>query len=154
MSRSPLLPAGDLRWATRAIALAVVVAGLLTSGCGNSDHSAATASTRRNSAPCKLDRAQRRAVALALADIRRLRRIQAPVETFSQRGAPNQDAVTGKFLVDVGSAHLPLNVFSHLLHLAKAAVTLCGGCSQALEADEPFLGNRPGTVHTKNGRCG
>jgi hypothetical protein len=134
---------------------ALVVLGLVAAGCGNGGHPAATstASTQRSSAPCKLDRAQRRAVARALADIRRLRRIQAPVQTFSQRGAPHQDEVTGEFLVDAGSAHLPLNVFSRLIHLAKAAVTLCGACSQALEADEPFLGNRPGTTHMQEGRC-
>jgi hypothetical protein len=138
------------------LAVALLVLGLAAAGCGHSGgHAAATAtaSTPRSSAPCKLDGAQRRAVARALADIRRLRRIQAPVQTFSQGGAPNQDQVTGTFLVDLGSTHLPLNVYSHLLHLAKAAVSLCGACSQALEADEPFLGNRPGTVHMQKGSC-
>jgi hypothetical protein len=62
--------------------------------------------------------------------------------------------VTGRFLLDLGSTHLPLNVFAHLLHLAKAAVSLCGDCSQGLEADEPVLGNRAGTVHVQKGRCG
>ena len=56
--------------------------------------------------------------------------------------------VTGKLLLDLGSANLPLNVFSDLLHRAKAAVRLCGDCSQGLETEEPFLGNR---VHK---RCG
>jgi hypothetical protein len=118
---------------------------LVTAGCSNSGgHPAAigTASTPRSSAPCKLDRAQRRTVARALADIRRLRRIQAPMHTFSQHGAPTQNAVTGKLMLDLGSANLPPNVFAHLLHLAKTAVSLCGDCSQGLEADEPFLGNR------------
>jgi hypothetical protein len=81
-------------------------------------------------------------VALALADIRRLRRIQAPVQTFSQRGAPHQEVMTGKFELDLGSSHLPPDVFAHLLHLAKTAVDLCGDCSNALEAEEPVLGNR------------
>jgi hypothetical protein len=63
------------------------------------------------------------------------------VQTFSQHGARNQEVVTGKFELDLGSTHLPLNVFTHLLHLAKTAVSLCGDCSQGLEADEPF--NRP-----------
>jgi hypothetical protein len=118
---------------------------LVAAGCGNGGgHPAATAtaSTPRSSAPCKLDRAQRRTVARALADVRRLRRIQASMQTFSQHGAPTQNAVTGKFLLDVGSTNLPPNVFAHLLHLAKAAVSLCGDCSQGLEADEPFLGSR------------
>ena len=70
------------------------------------------------------------------------------MQTFSQHGAPSQNAVTGKLMLDLGSAKLPLNVFAHLLHLAKAAVRLCGDCLQGLEAEEPFLGNR---VHK---RCG
>jgi len=61
---------------------------------------------------------------------------------FSQDGAPTQNAVTGKLMLDLGSAKLPLNVYARLLHLAKAAVNLCGGCSVGLEGDEPFLGNR------------
>jgi len=64
------------------------------------------------------------------------------MQTFSQRGAPGQNAVTGKLMLDLGSANLPLNVYSHLLHLGKAAVRLCGDCSVGLEGDEPFLGNR------------
>jgi len=123
---------------------------LVAAGCGNSGgHSAATAAvtTPRTPAPCKLDGAQRRTVARALADIRRLRRIQAPMQTFSQRGAPNQEVMTGEFEMDLGSTHLPLNVFAHLLHLAKTAASLCGDCGQALEAEEPVLGNRPGTTH-------
>jgi hypothetical protein len=157
MSRFPRPAAGDLPSATGALALAVAALGLLAAGCGSSGgHLAATATARtpRSSAPCKLDRAQRRTVARALADIRRLRRIQAPMHTFSQHGAPTQNVVTGRFLLDLGSTHLPLNVFAYLLHLAKAAVRLCGDCSQGLEADEPFLGNRAGTVHVQEGRCG
>ncbi len=68
------------------------------------------------------------------------------MQTFSQHGAPTQNAVTGKFLVDLGSAKLPLNVFAHLLHLAKAAVRLCGDCSVGLEGEEPFLGNQGGDL--------
>src|SRR5919201_3226096 len=75
------------------------------------------------------------------------RQSPAPMQTFSQHGAPNQEVVTGKFELDLGSTHLPLNTFSHLLHLAKTAVSLCGDCGQALEAEEPVLGNRPGTTH-------
>jgi hypothetical protein len=130
-----------------ALALAGTVfgLGLAAAGCSdNGEHRAATATigTTRNSAACKLDRAQRRTVARSLADIRRLRRIEASMQTFSQHGAPRQDAVTGKFMLDLGSTKLPLDVFSHLLHLAKTAVALCGDCSQGLEAEEPFLGNR------------
>ena len=157
MSRLPVPAACDARSATWALALAVAVLGLVAAGCGNSGgHPAATAtvSTPRSSAPCKLDRAQRHTVARALVDIRRLRRIQEPMQHFSQRGAPNQEVVTGKFLLDLGSTHLPLNVFSHLLHLAKTAASLCGACGQALEADEPFLGDRAGTAHAQEGRCG
>ena len=132
--------------------LAVAAAGLamVAAGCGDSGgHAAVTAAgTSSSLAPCKLDKAQRRTVALALADIRRLRRIQEPVQRFSQRGAPNQEVMTGKFEMDLGSSHLPPDVFAHLLHLAKTAVNLCGDCSNALEAEEPVLGNRG------EGRCG
>ena len=145
MSGFPLPAAGDPRSGTGALALVVAVLALVAAGCSHSGgHPAAiaTAGKPRSSAPCKLDGAQRRAVARALADIRHLRRIQAPMHTFSQRGAPTQNAVTGKLMLDLGSANLPLNVYGHLLHLAKAAVSLCGDCSVGLEADEPFLGNR------------
>ena len=145
MSGFPFPAAAEPQSATGALVLAVAVLGLVAAGCSNGGgHPAAiaTASTPKRSAPCKLDRAQRRAVARALADIRRLRRIQAPMQTFSQHGAPTQNAVTGKLMLDLGSAKLPLNVFAHLLHLGKAAVSLCGDCSVGLEGDEPVLGNR------------
>lgn len=133
--------------AAGALALAVAVLALLAAGCGNGGgHAAATttatAGTPSSLAPCKLDRAQHRTVARARTDIRRLRRIQAPMQTFSQHGAPTQDVMTGKFLVDLGSVHLPPNVYAHLLHRARTAVDLCGDCSNALEAAEPFFGNR------------
>jgi hypothetical protein len=123
---------------------AIAVLAFVAAGCSSGGHSVAraTASTPRGPMPCKLNASQRRAVALALADIRRLRRIQAPVQTFSQRGAPNQNEVTGKLMLDLGSAKLPLNVYARLLHLGKAAVTLCGDCSVGLEGAEPVLGNR------------
>ena len=122
----------------RALAIAIAALALASAGCGNGGgHPAATPA-----APCKLDAAQLRAVALARADIRRLRRIEEPMKTYSERGAPNQDVVTGQFMVDLGSTKLPLDVFSRLLHQAKAAVRLCGDCSRGLEAEEPFLGTR------------
>jgi hypothetical protein len=127
---------------TGPLALIVAVLALVAAGCGKSGgHSAVTAAagTTTTLEPCKLDHAQRRTVARALADIRRLRRIQAPVQTFSQRGAPGQDVMTGKFEIDLGSSHLPPALFTHLLHLAKTAVNLCGACSNALEAEEPVL---------------
>jgi len=143
MSQFPSPAAGAS--AAGAVALAVAVLGLVAAGCSNGGgHPAATAkaSTPRSLAPCKLDRAQRRAVARALADIRRLRRIQAPMQTFSQHGAPGQNALTGKLMLDLGSANLPLNVFARLLHLGKTAVSLCGDCSVGLEGEEPVLGNQ------------
>jgi hypothetical protein len=125
----------------------LLVASLVwaAAGCGHGGaHSAATTapSTQRSAAACKLDSAQRRGVARALADIRRLRRIEAPVQTFSARGAPNENVLTGKLLLDLGSAHLPLTVYTRLLHEAKAAVRLCGDCSTGLEGAEPVLGTR------------
>lgn len=145
MWRFPLPGAVVRASVTGALALAVAVLALVAAGCssGGGHHAAtATASTPSRPAACKLNRAQRRTVARAMADIRRLRRIQAPVRTFSQHGAPNQEEMTGKFLLDAGSTNLPLNVFSHLIHLAKVAVNLCGDCDGALETSEPFLGNR------------
>jgi hypothetical protein len=128
--------------------LLVAVLALAAAGCGNGgSHSAATA-TQGRTAACKLSSAQRRGIARAQADIRRLRRIEAPVHTFSQRGAPNENLVTGKLLLDLGSAHLPLNVYARLLHEAKGAVRLCGDCSTGLEGAEPVLGTRA------HGRCG
>jgi len=137
--------------AATASGLAVAALALAAAGCGDrGGHAAATATVAkpRSSAPCKLDRAQRRGLARALADIRRLRRIEAPVQTFSERGAPSENVVTGRFLLDAGSAHLPLNIYARLIHEAKAAVRLCGDCSVGLEAAEPVLGTR---AHS---RCG
>jgi hypothetical protein len=132
---------GMLRFLLPATAPAVAALALVAAGCSyNGGQRAST--TAKSSAPCKLDKAQLRTVALARADIRRLRRIQAPVQSFSQRGAPGQEALTGKFLLDLGSTKLPLNVFSHLLHQAKAATSLCGDCGSGLETEEPVLGNR------------
>lgn len=125
--------------------LLVAILALAAAGCGHSgSHPAATAGagSRTGPAACKLNRAQRRGVARALADIRRLRRIEAPVQTFSDRGAPNENVVTGELLLDLGSAHLPLTVYARLLHEAKAAVRLCGDCSTGLEGAEPVLGTR------------
>lgn len=62
--------------------------------------------------------------------------------------------LTGKFEVDLGSSHLPLNEFSRLLHLAKTATSLCGACGLALESEEPVLGDRAGTAHMQEGACG
>ena len=145
MSRFALPAGSDPPWAAGALTLAIAVLALAAAGCNSSGgHPAATATagTARSSAPCTLGSAQRRAIARSLADIRRLRRIQSPVQTFSQHGAPNENTVTGRFLLDLGSAKLPVNVRSHLIHLAKTAADLCGDCLQGLEASEPFLTNR------------
>jgi len=132
------------------LALAVAALALAASGCNSGGGHPATnavAGPTGRSAPCKLGKAQHRAIARSLADIRRLRRIQAPLQTFSQHGAPAENTVTGAFLVDLGCARLPLAVRSHLIHLAKTAADLCGDCLSGLEASEPFLGNR-------EARCG
>jgi hypothetical protein len=70
------------------------------------------------------------------------------MQSFSQHGAPGQERLTGKFLLDLGTAKLPLSVFSHLLHLAKAATSLCGDCGNGLETEEPVYGNRSGQFAT------
>jgi hypothetical protein len=125
------------------------VLGLAAAGCSSGGHRAATATGGPQA--CTLTNAQRRTVARALADIRQLRRLQAPVQTFSQRGAPHQEVLTGKFLLDLGATPLPTGVFSHLLHEAKTATSLCGDCGGALETEEPVLGNR-GLSHAAS--CG
>lgn len=135
----------------RAVALAVVV---LVAGCGNSGANRAATSTAPGRArPCKLNAAQRRAVSKALADIRRLRRIQAPMQHFSMHGARGQNQLTGQFEIDLGSAHLPLKVYARLVHLAKTAVSLCGDCSNGLEAIEPVLGNRTDSAQLPYAPC-
>ena len=138
-----------------ALAVAVTVVAFLATGCSSGGgHAAATttAATPKSSAPCKLTNAQRRTVAVALADIRKLRRIQAPVQSFSQRGVPGQEEMTGQFLLDLGTAKLPVNVFSRLLHQAKVATRLCGDCGSSLETEEPVLGTRSGL--TSGQSCG
>jgi hypothetical protein len=127
-------------------ACVVAVLAVFAAGCSGGSHEAATATTAsvQTSAACKLSAAQRRTVAVASADIRQLRRIQAPVQSFSQRGAPHQEELTGKFLLDLGSSKLPVNVFSRLLHQAKVATRLCGDCGSSLETEEPVLGTRSG----------
>ena len=129
---------------TGALALAVALLALVAAGCGGGGHRdvTVTASTQRSSTACKLDSAQRRGVARARADIRRLQRIEARMQTFSERGAPGQEQLTGKVILELGSAHLPLNVYSSLIHRTKAAVRLCGDCSTGLETVEPVLGTR------------
>lgn len=64
------------------------------------------------------------------------------MQTFSERGAPGQEQLTGKVILELGAAHLPLNVYSSLIHRTKAAVRLCGDCSTGLETVEPVLGTR------------
>jgi hypothetical protein len=136
------------RFPVPAAVLAVALLAFAAAGCssGGSGHSAATATTGKpsRSAACKLTPAQRRTVALARADIRRLRRIEGPVQSFSQLGAPHEEQVTGKFLLDLGASKLPVNVFSRLLHQAKVATRLCGDCGSSLETEEPVLGSRSG----------
>lgn len=132
-----------------ALGLAAIL-GVAAAACGNGGGeraATATATTPRTSG-CRLNSAQRRGIARARADIRRLRRIEASMQTYSDRGGPNQNVVTGQFLMDLGTAHVPLSVYSRLLHQAKAATRLCGDCSQGLEAAEPVLGTR------SHERCG
>jgi hypothetical protein len=122
--------------------LLAVALVLVAAGCGSGGGHPAASATTKAQTPCKLNKAQRRAVAKALADIRGMRHIESQLQTYSARGAPKENQLTGKFLLDLGSANLPLDVFSRLIHLAKGAVRLCGDCSTGLESEEPFLGNR------------
>jgi hypothetical protein len=138
------------RSASASVALGLAALAVAAAGCSSGSHRRATPAAAAPRA-CKLTKAQRRTVTRALADIRQLRRIQAPVQAFSKRGAPKQEALTGKFLLDLGSTPLPTGVFSHLLHEAKTATSLCGDCGNSLETEEPVLGDR-GLSHAAN--CG
>jgi hypothetical protein len=140
------------RLASATLVPAVVLLALVAAGCGNGGRHAATATVGTSKASaCKLTKAQRHTVALARTDIVRLRRIEAPVQSFSQQGAPHEEQLTGKFLLDLGTTKLPVNVFSHLLHQAKVATRLCGDCGSALETEEPVLGTRSGMT---SAQCG
>ena len=132
-----------------ALALAAAAAGC---GGGGNHRAATTTTTTSTTAalkPCRLTTGQRRAVAQVHADIRRLRRIQAPLHKFSEMGTPAQERVTNKVLLDLGGAKLPINLRSSLLAEAKSAVGLCGLCFSGLESAEPVLAGRLGQA-----RCG
>ena len=129
-------------------ALILVTLALAVAACG-ADKQHSKSSAAGGLPPCKLTSAQRHAVALSEADIRRLRKIQAPLTKFSDQGTPAQETMTGRFLMDMGRARLPINERERLLRLAKSAVGLCGQCFQGLEAEEPVLAGRLGEK-----RCG
>jgi hypothetical protein len=134
--------------------MTLALAAAAAAGCGGGgNHRAATTTTTPSTTaalkPCRLTTAQRRAVAQVHADIRRLRRIQAPLHKFSEMGTPAQERVTGELLLDLGRVKLPINVRSRLLSQAKSVVGLCGQCFQGLEAEEPVLAGRLG-----QSRCG
>jgi hypothetical protein len=129
-------------------ALILVTLALAVAACGASKDEAKPKTTTALP-PCKLTSAQRHAIALSLADIRRLHKIQEPLTKFSDQGTPAQERVTGKFLMDMGSTKLPINERARLLRLAKSAVGLCGQCFQGLESAEPVLAGRLG-----DSRCG
>ena len=115
---------------TGTLALTAAFLALVAAGCGKgSEHPGATAAaagTTTTLAPCKLDRSQRRTVTRALADIGRLRRIQAPVQTFSYRGAPGQDVMTGKFEIDLGSPTLKVDTTDGYVPTLDAVVQFIG----------------------------
>jgi hypothetical protein len=126
-------------------AVLLVTACVLAAGCGGGKRNAGT---HKAAAPapkaCHLSAAQKDAIARARADIRRLQRIQAPLHTFSQRGTPAQERVTGQFLTDLTRVKLPIDTRATLIHKAKAAVGLCGLCFHGLEAEEPVVSGHLG----------
>ena len=133
-----------------ALAAGIAALALAAAGCNSGGgHPAAvsTAGTPARSAPCTLDKAQRRTIARSLADIRRLRRIQGPLQRSRSREAPNENTVTGKFLLDLGATKLPLDVRSHPDPPCEDSRQSLR-CLHARPGSEPFLGNR-----VKN-RCG
>jgi hypothetical protein len=128
--------------------LILVTLALAVAACGASKDKAKPKATGGLPA-CKLTSAQRHAIALSEADIRRLHKIQEPLTKFSEQGTPAQERVTNKFLLDMGRTKLPINERARLLRLAKSAVGLCGQCFSGLESAEPVLAGRLG-----ESRCG
>jgi hypothetical protein len=126
-------------------ALVIAVLAVLAAGCGGgSDQHAAAPATTATPPPktCTLSAAQKRALARSRRDIHLLQQVEKPLHTFSERGTPAQERLTGKFLLDSGN--LPALTRGHLIHLAKSAVGLCGLCFQGLEAEEPALAGKLG----------
>jgi hypothetical protein len=121
--------------------LIVMTVALAVAACGSTAKRAAKPATTATPAvhACKLTTAQKHAVSLAMADIRRLKKIQAPLHKYSDTGTPAQETVTGKFLLDMGRGNLPIDLRGHLIDLAKSSVGLCGQCFQGLEAAEPAV---------------
>ena len=121
--------------------LLLVTVALAVAACGADKRHAATHSEASAGGlkPCRLTKAQRRSITSAEADIRRLKKIQAPLHTYTEMGTPAQERVTGQFLLDMGRAELPINERARLIRLAKGAVGLCGQCFQGLEAAEPAV---------------
>lgn len=83
-------------------------------------------------------------MAVAERDIRKLHRIEAPVENYSWAGTPAMQAQTNRVLLDVGRVKLPINTRARLLRLGKGASSLCGSCFGAFEAAEPTVVSRFG----------
>ena len=59
-------------------------------------------------------------------------------------GSSFRERVTGQFLADLTRVRLPIDTRAKLIHLAKAAVGLCGLCFQGLEAEEPVISGHLG----------
>jgi hypothetical protein len=133
----------------RAVILVTLALSVAACGADKEHATPKSASPAGGLRPCKLTMAQRHAIALSEADIRRLHKIQEPLTKFSDQGTPAQERVTNKFLLDMGRTKLPINERARLLRLAKGAVGLCGQCFQGLEAAEPVLAGRLGDK-----RCG
>jgi hypothetical protein len=125
----------------------VVVLCAIAAGCGSSPHAATITAAKG----CVLSAKQWRAVAAAQRDIRRLRRLEAPLTTYSQQGTPALEDGTNQVLLDIGRGNLPINTRARLLRLAKGAVGLCGLCFGALEAEEPALASRLGKAECGGG---
>lgn len=118
---------------------AAALLGAVAAGCGGGEHMSQAAES-----VCVLSPKQERAVAAAERDIRRLRRIEAPLTTWSEKGTPALQEGTNTVLLDIGRGELPINTRARLIRLAKSEVGLCGLCFGALEAEEPAVAGRQG----------
>jgi hypothetical protein len=74
-------------------------------------------------------------------DIRRLRRLAAPLRTKTSNGTPALARAVDDFLLDVASRDLSAHTRSRFIDHAAAIVSrVCEQCFQALEASRPVGG--------------
>ena len=142
-----------MRWL---VTTGVALCALLLAGCGGGSSpraaSAPTTSIPASTAPSTVHgrpyqppavetpllRRQKHRLDL---DLRRIRRVTAPVKTHTLMGTPRVQSATSDFIDHLDRSALDDLTFNHYLTLAAAAVApVCDQCFQWLEADRPVAG--------------